>query len=136
MSQTTATPATSSSQNSEKVSKTEQALRRGYVPPVAKKSLVKFWESEIAQYYGWNAENTVIIDDSVEKVADTISNALVIPSCDYTDVDYRADCDDVLLRVLAYLRVFMEGPECGDVREYLRLYPFSEAMERRRFIFE
>ena len=68
--------------------------------------------------------STLNIDSTERKVQDHLENSIVIPSYEEADVTSRKD-DKTLLHLRDYLAQLKADSWGGDIREYLRMHPFS-----------
>jgi hypothetical protein len=87
------------------------------IKPKFKKNLEKVWDL----YPQYSANNTVMIDDSPDKLSQNIENLLRLPEYVVTDPKIDFTADKVLYDLSAYVQ---ELAECRDVRDYLKRNPF------------
>ncbi len=99
----------------EEYAKKKEAAFGGYVKPIAVKDLEKVWKHSPETF---GAKNTLIVDDSVEKIPQP-ENHLWIPT-----FEPQKEEDDELQQLQAYLQQLLQN-EFEDVREYMRLKPFK-----------
>lgn len=90
-----------------------------YVKPLRKKDLTKVWTA-FPQY---SPQNTIIVDDTREKLAEHNDNHLVIPEFDVTDHEVDFTTDDHLLHLKAYFETLLQA-DPHDVRDFLANKPY------------
>lgn len=101
------------------------AAARDKFKPLFRKDLHRIWE----HFPDYNAANTIMIDESREKLADHLDNLLCIEEFLVTDPLKDFTQDRVLDDLGVYLQHVSEAcdraPRPLDVRDYLRDNPFS-----------
>lgn len=91
-----------------------------YVKPLRKKDLTKVWTA-FPQY---SPQNTIIVDDTREKLAEHNDNHLVIPEFDITNYDVDFTVDDHLLHLKSYFESLLQD-DPQDVRVFLANKPYN-----------
>lgn len=90
------------------------------------KPLSVVWESDVAKAHGFNADNTIIIDDSQEKLQSNLANAIITKSFNASSPDARTLALEELGpggTLWTYLDALARHP--GSVQAFLREHPFS-----------
>ncbi|KAI9189558.1 hypothetical protein H9P43_000991 [Blastocladiella emersonii ATCC 22665] len=77
-----------------------------------------------AAFPEYGPERTIIVDDSLRKSRLNPANALVIPQWGLCDAA-RPPMDDTALRRLTFYFEYLSHARPDDVREWMRMYPFS-----------
>lgn len=91
-----------------------------YIKPLRKKDLTKVWTA-FPQY---SPQNTIIVDDTREKLAEHNENHLVIPEFNITNHDVDFTADDHLLHLKSYFEALLQvDPQ--DVRIFLANKPYN-----------
>ncbi|KAJ3127903.1 hypothetical protein HK098_005544 [Nowakowskiella sp. JEL0407] len=93
---------------------TEKVKKR----PIAK-NLFKVWQ----KFEEWNETNTVLIDDSPEKLVYQPNNHILIPKFDVCKSDCQSDT--TLLSLIHYLK-FLSNSDCCDVRDVVQSQPLYQ----------
>ncbi|RKP19095.1 hypothetical protein ROZALSC1DRAFT_22600, partial [Rozella allomycis CSF55] len=88
---------------------------KSFVKPLACKDLETFWKNQTLNPADqFSEKNTVIIDDSTDKVCQNGINAHVIPEYDLSNASYNAQKDTVLLQLKSHLEKWILSDYCDN----------------------
>lgn len=94
-------------------------------PYKSKRSLPRIWRDPrtcAARGVKFDMCNTVNLDNEVSKIREHLENGIVVPTFGSREI---GSADEILLELKDYLKCLAK--EChGDVREYMKLFPFCK----------